>query len=254
MGASLSVQTLIQTTVNTTVNSLNNIASASATANCIVAIGSISFESANNCSISVLNNCSASATASINAVTTAVSQVYNGLTAEQQDKGAQLFTLSTSIQTTVQTLVNTFETYVNNTCKTDALLNNVITIQNINYGSCVATTPVEIKFVNTGQASANCALNVVNNVLVRAVNDVSASQISTNSNDLIVFGLIALAGLFAAIVIVYILKGLFFMSPNDKIRYELAKKEKPDIFTKYMFNFDDLPSNSNYNDPQNQEN
>lgn len=243
MGGKLSVQTTIQTTVNTTVNSLNNLAAASATANCIISIGSISFTEAENCTLSIINNCSASATAAIDAVTTAATQVYNGLTSEQKETGAQLFTASTNIQTTAQTMVNTFESYVNNTCKTDALINNVITIQNINYGVCKSSIPTEIKFINTGQASANCAINVVNNMLVKAVNNAAAAEISTNSNDMIIFGLISLAAIVAIVILINSLKTLLFMSAKDKIKLELAKKEHPDIFTRYTHNFFDKSTN-----------
>jgi hypothetical protein len=239
MGASLSVQTLIQNTTNTINNSLTNIAAASSTANCIVNIGSISFTNSENCALKVANNCSASATASIEAVNQSVSAVFNGLTAEQKETGAQLFTLSTNIQTTSQNVVNNFQTLVSNKCTSSSLINNEITIQNITYGNCVATSPIEITFVNSGQASANCAIDIVNTVLVSAVNQSTAVQLSTNSNIYILIALIAFAGIVGAIIIIDILKNIFIMSPQDKIKLELAKKSNPDIFTRYNNNFMD---------------
>lgn len=248
MGGSISVQTVVQRITNEVNNTLINNAGASATANCIVTIGTIGFVSSNNCAIKIANNCSASATAAIGAVSDAVIKLFNNMTDEQQNAGAQLFTASLNIQTSQKDLVNDFNTYIENNCKTDALLNNVIKIENISYGSCSASTPMDLTFINTGQASANCVINVVNKILVEATNQQSASLSNTNSNMLIILGLIVLAGLAASIIIVYMLKGIFIMSPKDKIKLELAKKTNPDIFTRYTHNFYDMSVKQNKND------
>ena len=129
------------------------------------------------------------------------------------------------------------ETKINNTCRSDSLLNNQISIQNFSYENCIATSPLTINFINSGQASANCALDIITKLLVDASNQVASSQTTTNANTLIVFGLICLAGIAACVVVVYLLKDVFIMSPSDKIKLELAKKERPDILTRYKSNF-----------------
>ena len=76
-------------------------------------------------------------------------------------------------------------------------------------------------------------------MLVEATNQQSSNLTSTNSNALIILALIIMAALAAGVVAIYMLKGIFIMSPRDKIKLELAKKPVPDIFTRYTYNFFD---------------
>jgi hypothetical protein len=244
MGGSVSVQTLTQSINNTVNNSLNQIASATGDINCNILIGSYTIGNAVNCSVEFTNNCSASASASISAVNSAVSSFYNSLSGQQQTLATQYFTLSTNVQTTNQSFNNDFNTYVTTKCTASSYVNNVIAVQNFSIGNCTSTAGnLIIKMTNTGQASANCILDVVNQIIATAANDASTKQSTGITYEFLIYGFLGIVAIIGLVVMTYIIKSIFIMSPLEKRKLALAKNPRPDILTRYATNFVDKYDN-----------
>jgi len=224
MSNSTSVNTTITNVTNNINQSLVQNASASATANCNVKIGNLSFTKNTGCSVTVSNLCSASATAALSAVVEAAYKTFTELSVSNQQATAQLFSNMTQIATTSSDIKNNFSNYVEQTCNANATLNQNISIQNIELGECTPNFPIEFKFTNTGNASANCAIGIIQKLIAGAGNELAVANEQTNSYGLIVIALLGLAGIFAFMVYLWLGKRVLFPTNEEKIRLALARK------------------------------
>lgn len=199
--ANLNLQTTINNTVNIIQRNLVNSAGASATTNCNITIGSINVTLSQGCYITVQNLCSADANAALKAVIDATVESLNTLSADQKQQVAgALVSLGIGLQTTANTLVNDYRTTITNQCTAYAMQNSNITVENINLGECrTSGAPIEFKFVNTGQAAANCAMQTLLDLGVKLNNSSSASQsIGLDTTAILIWVLVGvcLLGLF----------------------------------------------------------
>lgn len=224
MGSSVSVQTVVNDITNEMRTELEMSASASATANCIMKIESVNIGVAQNCNIKFGNFCSAKAEASIDASIDATMKVVNNLAVEQKAAAAKYFTMSVGVQTNVTDMDNDMRTYLTQTCKSEAYLNNMIDIGSFNIGQCLSDTTISIEVLNVGQASANCVIETVLNVAMEATNNITQGQEhGTNWGDII---WIVVAGL-AIVAVAFILYLVFkhvLISSQEKADIELAKQ------------------------------
>lgn len=224
MGAAASIQTTVTTVSERIRNELEQSAAASATANCDVTIGSLIIRKNTGCSVSVRNMCSANADAQLDAVMKAVSATFNDLTADQKAYVPELLTAALNIQTTVTTAVKDFETYVRQTCKSDAVVHNKIKVQNVFIDECAAPPgggTTNLEFVNTGTAVGNCGVKAVMDVVSKASTTASSNQTANAGYNALVVG--AVVVLLAAVFAWYA-KKMLFTSTYDKIKIALANK------------------------------
>ncbi|AAG02923.1 putative myristylated membrane protein [Betaentomopoxvirus amoorei] len=224
MGASASINTIVSDITNRVENSLIQTANASAQAICRVTIGSISFRSTQGCTIEVRNLCSAQAVAQVDAVVNATIDFYNNLTFEQKQEAPTWFTVAYGINTTVTTIENDFRNLVEQRCKSQAVLDSSITVDNILVNDCRApgNEIVRFTFVNSGTAAGQCAISALLDLQVAGSNQVSASQSQgLNIGNIILYVAIAII----VIAISYVLIKFFGNKPTIKqqISLELAK-------------------------------
>ncbi|ABJ08973.1 myristylated IMV envelope protein [Nile crocodilepox virus] len=233
MGAAASLQTTVNNINQKISNKLVQTASASATANCKVNIGSLRFHTNKGCAVNIRNLCSADAKASVQSILDAVSESYDGLTSAQKAFAPSLLTAALNIQTDVNNVVKDFETYVKQTCLADSVLNSTITVNDIDMGDCQAPqgTIMNFEFVNAGTASANCAMKAVLDVLTKSSDKIASDQVSNNDFRYYIYGAIAIAAIVGLFLTLYYVKKMFVMSTDDKIKLSLANREVPHWLT-----------------------
>lgn len=227
MGVSSSVNTNSNNFSTAITQSLKQSVNASATANCNVNIGSISFTSNNGCSVTVSNMCSATSTGVLDAVLDGIFQAYDQLDASNKQEAAQLFSATFAVNTNITNIKKDFSTYVEQQCGATSNLNQNISIQNISLGACTSSSPngLQLNFVNSGKADANCAMGILQKLIVQASNQVATNNDNTNSYGAIILGLVAIAGIFALLVYAWYAKRILFATVDDQIRLQWAKKE-----------------------------
>ncbi|CCD83237.1 myristylprotein / IMV protein [Squirrelpox virus] len=235
MGASLSLQTTVNVVSERIRNNLETTAGASATANCNVNIGSIIFHKNSGCNLSVRNMCSAEADAQLEAVLKAATETYEGLTTEQKAYVPGLLTTALNIQTSVSTVVKDFETHVRQSCNSTAVVNDNITVQNIQVDECTAPAGslITMEFVNTGTSKGNCAVKALMDVLTKSSTTMATQQAAgVGLNPYLIAAAVAIL----VLVLLYYAKKMFFTSTQDKIKIILANK--PDVhWTTYLDTF-----------------
>ena len=236
MGASASVNTTVNNISNSVTNTLQQTVNASASANCNVTIGSISFKSTKGCTVSVTNMCSATASGVLEATLDGVFSAVNGLETENLQQAPQLLTASLGINTTVNNIRNDFSTYVQQQCGATSSLDQNITIQNIDLGVCEAPggQVMNFPFINTGNAAANCALGIVQKVLVAATNEITTKNSQTNSYGAIILGLIAIAGIAGVLAFLWFAKRLIFPTQDEKVINNWSKINPPPWALEYI--------------------
>lgn len=227
MGLAASLNTTINVMSTSVTQSLQQKVNASSTANCAVSIGSISFTENSGCAVTVSNMCSASSVGVLDAVLDGIFQAYDQLDVANKQDSAQIFSATFSVNTNVTTIKKDFSTYVEQQCGASSSLNQSITVQNIDLGKCTApgNTPITFNFVNSGRADANCAIGILQKLLVEASNKVSVTNSQSSTLGILVFGILGLAGIFALLVYMWYAKKLLVTDVRDKIKLEWAKRD-----------------------------
>ena len=226
MGTSLGLNTTvnnIQTNIN---SSLIQKANASAQANCTVNMGNITFGKIGGagCTVEVTNLCSANATAAVDAVLDAVFKSFNELTTENKQAAATAFSNTAGINTTVNNIQNNFNVYVEQNCGATSDINLIINTQNISIGDCAPTTPVVLKFTNSGNAKANCIIGLVQKVIVSSANEIATKNTQSSAYGYFVMAILGLGGMFCFVVYIWIIKRVIAPTNEEKIRLALAQR------------------------------
>jgi len=236
MGAATSISSTVNTTVNNIKTELINTAQASANINCRITIGTVTLSNVNGCTTSFENLCSANATAAVSAVQNAVYNIHNSMSSEQQNEGAAFLTAALNVATTVNTSVTNIQNYMNNTCQSAANVENTIEIMNFSLNNCTAVggQVIEFKFINSGNAEANCQINALMNLLAQATTEQSSVQVNSNYlSTLFTWGGYVAIFLGGFIVFRQII-GLLKSDPYGNTRKDLAKKK----ITPWSLNYD----------------
>lgn len=226
MGASASINTIVSTINNRVENKFIQEANASAQAICKVSIGRKMFSEINGCTISVKNLCSASAEAQVDAVIDAAIEFYNDLTFEQKQEAPSWFTASFGMSTTVSTITNDFRQLIEQRCKSEALLNSEITVQDITVKNCSAPSAdgiVTFEFINSGTAAGQCAIFALVDLQVSGSNKVAATQSQGLDWSTIIWPVVICVIALGVLYLLYYLRSYLIVSPKDKIKMELSK-------------------------------
>lgn len=226
MGASASVNTIVTDINNRVETSLKQTAEASADAECTVTIGSIKFEETVGCGINVSNLCSAKTEAQVNAVVEATISFYNSLSNEQKQEAPAWFTAAFGINTTVNTIVNDYKNFIEQKCLAKSVVDSDITINDITISKCKAPPNegiIEFKFYNAGKATGQCAVGALVDLQVAGSNIIANSQSQGLDWSSIIWPIVTIAIIILIIFLLYYIKGLFIMKPEDKVKLELAK-------------------------------
>lgn len=224
MGLSFSLQTQINNINNSIENELEQNASASATANCDVTIGNITFKETKGCTITVKNLCSAEADAQLSSVNDVVSNFFDKLTTEQKNNVPMIFTETFGVSTTVNNFKNDYSNHVKQICTAFAQANPTLKINNIEIDKCESTGDniLELKFINTGTALGQCGIQALNKLLANASSVANSSQ-ST--------GIDFTALIWPIVICVCIISIITFL-----IKFFFQKKEDgDDIFSKRSY-------------------
>lgn len=227
MGLAASINNNINVFSTSITQSLQQRVNASSTANCNVSIGNISFTENRGCAVTVSNMCSATSVGVLDAVLEGIFQAYDQLSVENKQDSAQIFSATFNLNTNVTTIKRDFSTYVEQTCGATSNLNQNITIQNIDLGKCEApgNVPVVFSFVNSGKADANCAIGIVQKLLVEATNKVAVQNTQSSTIGWFIIGILGIVGILAFLVYTYVVKRILITSTSDKMRLMMAKRE-----------------------------
>ena len=92
-----------------------------------------------------------------------------------EQNSVQYFTWTTSFSTTVNDISHDVETYLSNRCVALSDAQLTIDVRNITINVCRGAPgePIVLNFVNTGQARANCIIDVVMNTAVTAMANIN---------------------------------------------------------------------------------
>ncbi|ASK51265.1 Myristylated IMV envelope protein [Eptesipox virus] len=235
MGAAASIQTTVNTLSEKISNKLEQTAEATASTNCDIEIGNIIFRQNKGCNVTVKNLCSSKADAQLDAVVKAAAETFETLTPEQKAYVPSLFTAALNIQTSVNTVVKDFETYVKQKCKSDSVIKNKLKVQNILIDECASPpgTTTNFEFINSGTSQGICAIKTLMDVTTKASTNISPKQSTGFGYQ---YYIIAAVVVILALLFVYYTKRMFFMSTQDKIKVILASK--PDVhWTSYIDTF-----------------
>lgn len=226
MGAAASVNTIVTDINNKVEESLKMEAYASANASCTVTINNIQFEETFGCTITVSNFCSADAVAQVDAVVNASISYFNDLTTEQKQEAPKWFTAAFGVSTTVNSITTDFKKYIEEKCKADSIINSDIKINNITVKKCTAPPDagiVEFKFINAGKASGQCAVGALVDLQVSGSNIIASSQSQGFNWSSVIWPVVILGIVIVLFFMLYYMKNIFVMKPEDKIKLELAK-------------------------------
>ncbi|QQG31547.1 Myristylated IMV envelope protein [Swinepox virus] len=235
MGAAASIQTTVNTLNQKISNKLEQSAEASAEAKCDIEIGNITFRQNRGCNVIVKNLCSAQANAQLDAVIKAATETYDSLTPDQKAYVPGLLTAALNIQTSVNTVVKDFETYVKQTCTSKSVIDNKLKIRNIFIDECAAPagTTTNFEFINSGTSQGICAIKTLMDVTTKASTNIAPNQSSGYGYQ---YYIIAVVIVILSMIFLYYAKKMLFTSTKDKIKLILASK--PDVhWTSYIDTF-----------------
>lgn len=235
MGASTTVQTTVNKIRQNVVNTLENSAEASSGATCNLTIGSIKATGLRNCTLKIENMCTAKAEAAVSAMTSAIIQSYRQLDNESKAEAAKLFTINTSVQTTVTDIEDNFTNHVENKCRAQAEAEVNLKIKDIQISECISDFGImEITFVNAGNAHASCVMELITDMEAEAVSDISnrmsAGLDITSILIVIMVGVVILGG-------IYLLnKRIYRPDPEDQRKLKLIEKIPFTYYSKNSYN------------------
>nr|AXB34792.1 L1R [Sheeppox virus] len=235
MGAAASIQTTVNTLNEKISSNLEQTAEATAEAKCDIEIGNIVFRQNKGCNVTVKNLCSSKAESQLDAILKAATETYDSLTPDQKAYVPGLITAALNIQTSVNTVVKDFETYVKQKCTSKSVIDNKLKIHNIFIDECVAPTgtTTNFEFINSGTSQGICAIKTLMDVTTKASTKFSPSQSSGYGYQ---FYIIAAVVVILSMVFLYYVKKMLFTSTKDKIKIILANK--PEVhWTCYLDTF-----------------
>jgi hypothetical protein len=148
-----------QQMINRYINKLNNIGSSSV--NCTIFIGSITGFFGKNCNINIINSCLNNQDVINSLLLTSLAETLETIV-EPALKESILNILG------IQSIENITTSLFQTQCNALSLINNNISILQLNFSTCIANEPITLEFINTGNAMASCGLSSILNAFITA--------------------------------------------------------------------------------------
>jgi hypothetical protein len=136
----------------------------SSTASCKITIGKITGDLTSNCTVIISNSCGAS-----NSSLTLLDVAYQKIIRMNNSETLDLMSVYSKLR---------------EDCVAEALLNQNITIHDINLGVCKPRFPVLFNFINSGNATSNCLMNSLINKSLESISSSSNTSNTSGSLDL----------------------------------------------------------------------
>lgn len=226
MGSAVSIQTAVNNIRNEIQNTITQEGKGEAIAKCNIEIGSIKVLRSKGCTMTLVNNCKAQSKITMTSIIDAAVKVYNNLTNEQKQSAPIWFTNTFGVSTTNTNIVNDFKFEVKNLCESYASTISNMKIDSIVISDCEAPKGQIMKFpfINSGEATAICAMEAITKMEVAANNEISNIQEQGVFWEKLIF---PICFAIIAIVIGYLLVNFFksrVLSFNDQLKLERTKK------------------------------
>lgn len=135
----------------------------SSTASCKITIGKITGDLTSNCTVIISNSCGAS-----NSSLTLLDVAYQKIIRMNNLETLDLMSVYSKLR---------------EDCVAEALLNQNITIHDINLGVCKPRFPVLFNFINSGNATSNCLMNSLINKSLESISSTTSSSNLSGSLD-----------------------------------------------------------------------
>lgn len=181
-----------QQMINIYLTKLRNIGSSSI--NCNIFIGSISGFFGKNCNINITNSCLNNQDVINSILLSALYDILNIIT-EEPIKKSLMYSLG------VDDINDLPNSQFQKQCNALALVNNDISILQLNFGTCNASELITLDFINTGNAMASCGLSSILNSFLTANTEAPIKYIPPPDNT---FFLYIILGLFIVTSLVLI--------------------------------------------------
>lgn len=140
---------------------LNNLGASSV--NCSITIGNITGFFEKNCNINISNSCLNNQAIINSLLLSSLSEILNIIS---DDNIKRIIMNSLGIDSMTDLPSSTFQSH----CESLALVNNSINILQLNFSHCIASEPVTLNFINTGDAMSACGLSSILNAFIDANN------------------------------------------------------------------------------------
>lgn len=135
----------------------------SSTANCKITIGKITGDLTSNCTVIISNSCGAS-----DSSLTLLDVAYQKIIRMNNLESLDLMSVYSELR---------------EDCVAEALLNQNITIHDINLGVCKPRFPILFNFINSGNATSNCVMNRLINKSLESITTTSSTSSTSESSD-----------------------------------------------------------------------
>lgn len=135
----------------------------SSTASCKITIGKITGDLTSNCTVIISNSCGAS-----NSSLTLLDVAYQKIIRMNNLETLDLMSVYSKLR---------------EDCVAEALLNQNITIHDINLGVCKPRFPVLFNFINSGNVTSNCLMNRLINKSLESISSTTSSSNLSGSLD-----------------------------------------------------------------------
>lgn len=133
----------------------------SSTANCKITIGKITGDLTSNCTVIISNSCGAS-----DSSLTLLDVAYQKIIRMNNLESLDLMLVYSELR---------------EDCVAESLLNQNITIHDINLGVCKPRFPILFNFINSGNATSNCVMNRLINKSLESITTTSSTSESSDS-------------------------------------------------------------------------
>lgn len=218
MGTAISIETAITNIKNDVSETINQSANADASAICRIQVESFEFTNTTNCTGRVINNCKAQAEITMKTITDSSMKVFNNLTNEQKQGVPGLFQQTFGVTTTVNNIQDSFEKVVNERCNANAVVENTQKYNIIKIDGCNSTQGlITFEFLNTGEASSVCAMDLITKLGVTAVNDVKNTQSTGIDFNALIWPIVIVLGIISIIYIIISFVNKKVLNVEDQI-------------------------------------
>jgi hypothetical protein len=182
--------------------------------NCSIFIGSITGYFGNNCNIEIVNSCLKNQTIINSILLSSLNTTLNNM----NDESLKYSLMNYLGISDINNLTNsTFQ----NQCNALSLVNNNISILQLNFNKCEANEPITLKFINTGEAISSCGLTSILNAFIN-YNSINQNSINSVKLDTMYINYIIL-GLFICTLIFII---IFYYKNKKKYVYIINNTRK----------------------------
>jgi hypothetical protein len=181
-------------------NKLSNVGSSSI--NCKIFIGEITGMFGKNCNISISNSCLNNQSIINSLLLSSLSEILNIMPIDYKNNLLNVL----GIQDINDLPSSTFQEQ----CKSLAIVNNDISILQLNFGTCTSDTPIVLEFINTGSAMASCGLSAILSSFILL--DSSTTEVLINNTPFYTFIYLSIA-LFSVTILL-----LLFLHFKHKIK------------------------------------